>query len=487
MGIFGGNKITDEHIKASREIKKRNLTQMIPLDLEEFAKNINSFIIDIRANLGQFYALSQKMSEESEIFSKSFDEANATFEMVDNRVEEFANQMEHRSERISELRVSLEQFVESSKESELGVSEVNNALNQMHKAINDGKSDFLKVVQLLNTTKDTGLNLADNMTSLAGEIKNINKIIEEVQSIANKTNLLSLNASIEAARAGEAGKGFAVVAQEIGKLAKQSQEAVEKIDATLSDLATRIISITDNVTMKMNQVEEEARVADSSIASMELIDEEAKKAGLKMKNLEKNTVIQKKLGEKVELVSQDFIRLMEDVTSLSADMRDGSQNYNAKSQNIRAMLLETEKRTQEIFGFIRSYTESLELTDKMRKCIEAAKIALAEKQNNASLMKKENNRQAREELKKLATTYPTFEVICILDVAGLSIVSSIDEEDYVLSFGHTDYFKSAIKGDIFVSKPYISTDTGNYCAAVSLPMKENGNIIGVIMADVSLA
>lgn len=487
MGIFGGNKITDEHIKASREIKKRNLTQMIPLDLEEFAKNINSFIIDIRANLGQFYALSQKMSEESEIFSKSFDEANATFEMVDNRVEEFANQMEHRSERISELRVSLEQFVESSKESELGVSEVNNALNQMHKAINDGKSDFLKVVQLLNTTKDTGLNLADNMTSLAGEIKNINKIIEEVQSIANKTNLLSLNASIEAARAGEAGKGFAVVAQEIGKLAKQSQEAVEKIDATLSDLATRIISITDNVTMKMNQVEEEARVADSSIASMELIDEEAKKAGLKMKNLEKNTVIQKKLGEKVELVSQDFIQLMEDVTSLSADMRDGSQNYNAKSQNIRAMLLETEKRTQEIFGFIRSYTESLELTDKMRKCIEAAKIALAEKQNNASLMKKENNRQAREELKKLATTYPTFEVICILDVAGLSIVSSIDEEDYVLSFGHTDYFKSAIKGNTFVSKPYISTDTGNYCAAVSLPMKENGNIIGVIMADVSLA
>ena len=487
MGIFGGNKITDEHIKASREIKKRNLTQMIPLDLEEFAKNINSFIIDIRANLGQFYALSQKMSEESEIFSKSFDEANATFEMVDNRVEEFANQMEHRSERISELRVSLEQFVESSKESELGVSEVNNALNQMHKAINDGKSDFLKVVQLLNTTKDTGLNLADNMTSLAGEIKNINKIIEEVQSIANKTNLLSLNASIEAARAGEAGKGFAVVAQEIGKLAKQSQEAVEKIDATLSDLATRIISITDNVTMKMNQVEEEAKVADSSIASMELIDEEAKKAGLKMKNLEKNTVIQKKLGEKVELVSQDFIQLMEDVTSLSADMRDGSQNYNAKSQNIRAMLLETEKRTQEIFGFIRSYTESLELTDKMRKCIEAAKIALAEKQNNASLMKKENNRQAREELKKLATTYPTFEVICILDVAGLSIVSSIDEEDYVLSFAHTDYFKSAIKGHIFVSKPYISTDTGNYCAAVSLPMKENGNIIGVIMADVSLA
>ena len=44
-----------------------------------------------------------------------------------------------------------------------------------------------------------------------------------------------------------------------------------------------------------------------------------------------------------------------------------------------------------------------------------------------------------------------------------------------------------MQGNTFVSKPYISTDTGNYCAAVSLPMKENGKIVGVIMADVSLA
>ena len=146
-----------------------------------------------------------------------------------------------------------------------------------------GKEDFLKVVKLLNTTKDTGLDLAGNMTSLAGEIKNINKIIEEVQSIANKTNLLSLNASIEAARAGESGRGFAVVAQEIGKLAMQSQEAVEKIDSTLTDLAARIISITENVTTEMNHVEQEAKVADNSIASMQLIDEEAKKAASKMK------------------------------------------------------------------------------------------------------------------------------------------------------------------------------------------------------------
>jgi methyl-accepting chemotaxis protein len=59
----------------------------------------------------------------------------------------------------------------------------------------------------------------------------VNLIID----IADKINLLSLNAAIEAARAGESGRGFAVVADEIGKLAFQTQESIKEINAVLSD------------------------------------------------------------------------------------------------------------------------------------------------------------------------------------------------------------------------------------------------------------
>ncbi len=64
----------------------------------------------------------------------------------------------------------------------------------------------------------------------------IKSATEIITSIAEETNLLSLNASIEAARAGEQGKGFAVVASQIQKLAEQSSSSAQQIDAVIAAL-----------------------------------------------------------------------------------------------------------------------------------------------------------------------------------------------------------------------------------------------------------
>lgn len=71
--------------------------------------------------------------------------------------------------------------------------------------------------------------MVDVVNSIAANSEKINKITEVIEKIANKTNLLSLNAAIEAARAGEHGKGFAVVADEVGKLAVNSAESSQEI------------------------------------------------------------------------------------------------------------------------------------------------------------------------------------------------------------------------------------------------------------------
>lgn len=84
----------------------------------------------------------------------------------------------------------------------------------------------------------------DVAQKLSAAVDQIGMTLNLISDISSSTNLLALNASIEAARAGEAGKGFAVVAQEVGNLAKSTQESLEEVAKVIQTVQNNVKEIT---------------------------------------------------------------------------------------------------------------------------------------------------------------------------------------------------------------------------------------------------
>lgn len=140
---------------------------------------------------------------------------------------------------------------------------------------------------------------------VSGQVHATNESAEKIHeaadliiSIADQTNLLSLNASIEAARAGEAGKGFAVVASEIQQLSIQTNSSVEIIEKIIGELAEEakdtmaiMEEVSDNIQKQMEKMEktqERFRQLDEGIRDSGTETGKIKQAALECDKLRSN-------------------------------------------------------------------------------------------------------------------------------------------------------------------------------------------------------
>ena len=179
---------------------------------------------------------SASLLEASKALGTAADTTNGTMNEVQNAVSQVvANSTEQskNSESTSEnMRIMGEHITETSTE----VDTLNQNAASMQKS-SKKTADTLAQLCHINEEVERIIGEVKEQTDRTHvSIQKINTAMEFITSIAEETNLLSLNASIEAARAGESGRGFAVVADQIKKLAEQSNQSGHEIEETTKAL-----------------------------------------------------------------------------------------------------------------------------------------------------------------------------------------------------------------------------------------------------------
>lgn len=190
--------------------------------------------------------------------------------------------------------------------------------NDVVSRIAEGQSELTEVRDLSASTTQMSKEMQSDMSELSEVIKNINTVIDGINSISAQTNLLALNASIEAARAGEAGKGFAVVADEIRNLAEETK----KLTGTMGEF--------------LEGIEKASRK--SAVSAQETMDALSTMTEKIETVWELNETNQKNLAQVNENISG--------LTAISEEISTSMAEVESKSNNIRHACEDLEKETE---------------------------------------------------------------------------------------------------------------------------------------------
>lgn len=193
------------------------------------------------------------LSEASDVLGMAADTTNGTMTQVKDTVamivDNSAQQAENSKNTSAQMQIMGENITQTTQE--VGVLDENAQAMQQ-----SGRRAAETLLNLMKINDEVGHTIKEVQEQTNRTNDSVNKIYEAtalITSIAEETNLLSLNASIEAARAGESGRGFAVVADQIKKLADQSNESSREIGETTQVLMEDSAKAVENM-QQMQQI-----------------------------------------------------------------------------------------------------------------------------------------------------------------------------------------------------------------------------------------
>lgn len=325
-----------------------------------------SDVRDIKKIIDSAKELQQRLTGVVTKVSENTEALDQAVETVDLMSENSASGAKTISVAVSEVTLgnqSLAQHVERvSGETlviEKGIDEINQNVQALVtnatgiKQVNmDAASYMDKVMESSGKSVDVVAQINVQIEETNKAVSKIDQAVAMITSIANQTNLLSLNASIEAARAGEAGRGFAVVADEIRELADQSKNSAEEIQNIINDVKEQ-----SEKTVRLSSL-----VAETIAEEQGFVKDAQDKFGDLSEGVEASVVAISSIHEKTAALNgatERIVSVVSELSALSEETAASSEEMNASVEDIAEGVEEIKRNSDEMRGMSLQLKESV--------------------------------------------------------------------------------------------------------------------------------
>ncbi len=233
-------------------------------------------------------------------------------------------QVKRATESVNEAAMSASEITDKAKIAEEISINASKAIIKGSKAVESS----IEGVQLIRLTIQA---INKRMKYLSERLMEIVTISHLINEIANRTNILAINASIEATRAGEQGKGFVVISDEIRSLAEKAGKSTKQITEIINAVQTESAVVTKHLEEETKYVEIGTKMAADTEAAFREIEKTIKDTGVIISEISTSAEGQKKLTsdvvlsmDEVQMVSLQVLKLVQDFTEISKSLTDTS-------------------------------------------------------------------------------------------------------------------------------------------------------------------
>ena len=340
-------------------------------DLAALVAEINATTSEVVTAAGQIESSSARLSEtvdaqvaSAEDTSSSMEEIAAQITTVAESAASLATSVDQTSSSISQMGRSIEATAENAdrlgsavEESSVTMEEMAASAEQVGRNVEEtrrlaagAESDAREGGQAVQRTIEGMRRIQTEMGALVEVIEGLDKstgsigeISELIEDLADRTDLLALNASIEAARAGEHGRGFSVVAGEIRRLAERAVESAQEITATIESIRADAGRVVTRVGALNERTEEGAELASDAGRALEKIIDSSGRTRQLMDD------VRTAVTEQVEASAQ--VRSATDQIRDSAEaMRLATNEQAGGSRQIVRAVEDMNRQTQAVFA-----------------------------------------------------------------------------------------------------------------------------------------
>ena len=313
----------NQAVSLAERVAEGDLTQRIEVvGRDEPARLLTA----LRSMQEQLRSTIQGISDSSSQLASAAEELNAVTEDASRGVHQQNQEVEQAAAAVNEMTAAVDEVARNA----VATSE---ASRDSDATAQHGRQQVIRTVESIGLLAGDVTTTAAQVEHLAGQVRDISKVLDVIRSIAEQTNLLALNAAIEAARAGDAGRGFAVVADEVRALAHRTQQSTQEIEQMIGEVHQG----TDKAVIAMRTSNERAHsTLEVARAAGEALDGIASAIS---QISERNLVIASASEEQAQ-VAREVDRNLVNIRDLSLQSSAGANQTSAASQELARLAID---------------------------------------------------------------------------------------------------------------------------------------------------